>query len=639
MVLTPCLPFFLPFLLPFWGLLNPSLDRKEKELRALEAQRDAFPAIPAPEQETAVGMYMGGVFSPDASRWVQVDLGEVQQLEAVVVVPAYVASKWAYGFPVRYRVEASLTEDFAESETILNRSASDQPPPRGPVYIPVQALRVRYLRLIATRLAPHPQNVQRSIFCVGELMAFCNGRNVALRRAVTAPGSGESPPTWSLAHMVDGSTPFGLAMQSDGLKGRNGWHSAISKEQNTVKWVQVDLGGIFKLDEVRLVPARPSDFLERAGFGFPLRFRVEISTSADFQSGVVVFQTPKEDFTNPGGSVVGFPVTGVEGRYVRVTATKLWQRHQDFVFALAELEVVCGDQNVALNRRVEFLDETRTPAWCSEFLVDGRGSTGKLMDPQKWFEDMATRAGLEEEVEHLENSTAKERGLADRRGRVAFGGILLAAVGAAIAALFNVRRVRQREQRALREQIARDLHDEIGSSLASIVLMSERASRRGDVSALLEIGDLATGAAASMRSILWMLRGARVPTLGELRELLRANATQMLGGIDWTFKGSIEGGECRTELPLHRDIFLFYKEALHNVVRHSRAQRVWIFFGVEHRVLLLKVRDDGCGFDAAREFKSSGLANMRHRARQLGARLTVNSAAGRGTEVTLEVPL
>ena len=639
MVLTPCFPFLLPFLLPFWGFLNPSLDRKDRELRALEAQRDAFPVIPAPEQETAVGMYMGGVFSPDTSRWVQVDLGEVQHLEAVVVMPAYVASKWAYGFPVRYRVEASLTEDFAESETILDRSASDQPPPKGPVYIPVQALRVRYLRLIATRLASHPQNVQRSIFCVGELMAFCNGRNVALRRAVTAPGSGESPPTWSLAHMVDGSTPFGFGMQSDGLKGRNGWHSAISREQTTVKWVQVDLGKTFKLDEVRLVPARPSDFLERAGFGFPLRFRVEISTNADFESNVVVFQTPTEDFTNPGGNIVGFPVAGVEGRYVRVTATKLWQRYQDFVFALAELEVVCGGKNVALDSSVKSLDETRTLAWSPEFLVDGRGSTGRLIDPQKWFQDMAMRAGLEEEVERLEKSTANERSLADARGRVAFAGIFLAAVTAAVAALVHVRRVRQREQRALREQIARDLHDEIGSSLASIVLMSERASRRADISALLEIGDLATGAAVSMRSILWMLREAGVPTLGELRELLRANATQMLGGIHWTFEGSIDDGECLTELPLHRDIYLFYKEALHNVVRHSGAQRVWIFFDVEHRVLLLKVRDDGCGFDAAHEFTSSGLANMRHRAKQLGARLTVDSAAARGTEVTLEVPL
>jgi signal transduction histidine kinase len=631
------------FLMPFWGRGGSVLKRLEMERADLEAQRSGLPELPLFEQEQSVGMYIGGAFSPETSHSMQVDLGGIQDLDAVALVPAYVASKWAYGFPLRYRVEASMTEDFVESLTIVDRSARDQEPPRGPVYIPTKTLRCRYVRVTATRLAAHPLNPRRSLFCLGELLVFSGGRNVALRCRVTAPGSAESPPTWSLGYVVDGSTALGLAMRSDEVRGRNGWHSGISRKQDTFKWVQVDLGESRKVEEVRLVPARPSDFLERAGFGFPLQFRVEVSERPDFEQGAVVFETGAGDFVNPGGNEVGFPGCGLEGRYVRVAATKLWERHEDFVFALAELEVVSAGRNVARGRTVTSLDETVTGAWKAEFLVDGRGSSGLLLDSQKWLEEVARRVEVEGALRRVEGSLVEARRVEDGRtkallvgllaGVVALGGVVVGAV------LWRARRVRLSAERALRDQIARDLHDEIGSSLGSIVLMSERAIRKADVAALEEIGQLATDAAASMRGILWMVREAGVPTLGDLRETLRTNAAQMLGGREWVWEGSVGEGECRKPLPFHRDVFLFFKEALHNVVRHSGATHVWIWFGIERGVLKLGVRDDGKGFDPRGDFGGSGIANMRHRAEQLGATLQMEAAPGSGAQVWMEVPL
>ena len=230
------LALFAAFLMPFGASGDSVLKRLQMERADLEGQRSVLPELPVLEQEQSVGMYIGGAFSPENSHSMQVDLGEVQELDAVVLVPAYVASKWAYGFPLRYRVEASMTEDFAESLTILDRSAQDQEAPRGPVYMPTKALRCRYVRVTATRLAAHPLNAGRSLFCLGELLVFSGGRNVALRCRVTAPGSAESPPTWSLGHVVDGSTALGLAMRSDEIRGSNGWHSGVSRKQETLKW-------------------------------------------------------------------------------------------------------------------------------------------------------------------------------------------------------------------------------------------------------------------------------------------------------------------------------------------------------------------------------------------------------------------
>ena len=285
------------------------------------------------------------------------------------------------------------------------------------------------------------------------------------------------------------------------------------------------------------------------------------------------------------------------------------------------------------------LDETAIGAWKAEFLVDGRGSSGLLLDSQKWLEGVAKRAEVEGALRRVDASLVEAHRVADGRTKAVLGGILAGVVAAGGGVLWRARWLRRRAERMLREQIARDLHDEIGSSLGSIVLMSERALRKADVAALEEIGQLATDAAASMRGILGMVRQPEVPTLGDLRETLRANATQMLRGREWVWEGSVGEGECRKPLPFHRDVFLFFKEALHNVVRHSGATHVWILFGIERGALKLGVRDDGKGFDSSTDFGGSGISNMRHRAEQLGADFRIDAAPGSGTEVQLEVPL
>lgn len=621
------------------GLPGSGLKQLEAEQAELKKRRDALPEIPTPEQEMAVGMHVGDRVSPGVARWIQVDLGEVRKLDSVVLMPAYAASKWGYGFPVRYRVESSAEEDFRESQTLLDRGGWDHPIPRGPVFIEAPGVLCRYVRVTATALARHPLNVARSLFCLGEIFVFGEGRNLALRARVTAPGSAESLPTWSLRHVVDGSTAFGAPMRMDASRAGNGWHSAVSAVRETRKWVQVDLGGVFKIDEVRLVPARPSDFLDRAGFGFPERFCVEIAQTADFETRDVVFDTSEGDFLNPGGNVVGFPVEGREARFVRVVASRLWQRHRDFVFALAELEVISGGRNMALGRLVECLDETSTGTWKREFLVDGRGSAGALVDAQLWYRQLAERAEVEERLERLGQSAEEARREADARGRVLMWGVLGVVVVLGTGAVLKVRAVRRREEHRLREQIARDLHDEIGSSLGSIVLMSERAARKGDAAAIAEIGRLATEASASMRGILWMVRGSESLTLGELREALRGTAVQMLEGRTWEWAGPFEAAEACRELPFHRNVFLFFKEALHNVVRHSNAPCVWLGFCVESGALRVTVRDNGKGFDPSADFTGNGIPNMRRRAEELGARLRMESAPGTGTYIELEVPL
>ena len=160
----------------------------------------------------------------------------------------------------------------------------------------------------------------------------------------------------------------------------NGYHSAIEAKPDTTKWVQVDLGQSVPLDEVRLIPARPVDFPDTPGFGFPVRFRVEVSDNVEFTSAETITSQTAADWKNPGDKPVSFPAQGKQARFVRVTATKLWERTSDYVFALAEMEVLAGGTNAALGATVTALDSIEAGSWSRKFLVDGFDSRRKLGD-------------------------------------------------------------------------------------------------------------------------------------------------------------------------------------------------------------------------------------------------------------------
>jgi hypothetical protein len=166
-----------------------------------------------------------------------------------------------------------------------------------------------------------------------------------------------------------------------------GWHSGIEAKQDVVKWVQVDLGQSREIDQIGLVACHDNFNNIGAGFGFPARYRVEISDDAEFVKNVTVLQASPSprgadaaaakvdeqmDFPNPGVVPVRFAANKTV-RYIRVTATKLAPRMNDFIFALAELQALdASGRNVALGAAVTSLDSIEAaPRWGRANLTDG----------------------------------------------------------------------------------------------------------------------------------------------------------------------------------------------------------------------------------------------------------------------------
>ncbi|SFJ16096.1 DUF1553 domain-containing protein [Planctomicrobium piriforme] len=156
-----------------------------------------------------------------------------------------------------------------------------------------------------------------------------------------------------------------------------GYHSQISASRDAEKWVEIDLGRPVAISRIVLRPCHDDYGDVGAGFGFPVRFRItaRLEPEADQkpdQSLLVVDRTAA-DVSNPGLLPVEFPVAALEARYLRVSVTRLAERKNDFIFALAELEVFDQEgRNVAAQAAVTALDSIEAPIrWGRNNLTDG----------------------------------------------------------------------------------------------------------------------------------------------------------------------------------------------------------------------------------------------------------------------------
>ena len=224
---------------------------------------------------------------------------------------------------------------------------------------------------------------------------------------------------------------------------------------------------------------------------------------------------------------------------------------------------------------------------------------------------------------------------------------------AALVRYLSFRRLRERlrlleQQAALhkeRARIAKDIHDDLGANLTQIALLGELAQQdRGEPERAAErmgkISGTARQAIKSLDEIVWAVN-PRNDTLAHL--------------IDYTGQFAVDylrlaGIRCRLDLPdqtpqrelstdLRHNLFLVVKEALNNIVKHSRASEVWLRATASEQGLSITVEDDGCGFDHVPDNAlSDGLRNMRQRMTDIGGTFEIQSKPRVGTKVLLHLP-
>ncbi|HEY0975854.1 MAG TPA: two-component regulator propeller domain-containing protein [Flavobacteriales bacterium] len=227
-----------------------------------------------------------------------------------------------------------------------------------------------------------------------------------------------------------------------------------------------------------------------------------------------------------------------------------------------------------------------------------------------------------------------------------FYAVLAGVAGGLVYVVTRYRYGQQLRLQNVRNRIASDLHDEVGSSLSSITIGSRLAQRLGNgeseqVQEILErIGETSSSSLRSMSDIVWAIDPKN--DQGEaLVKRMRRVAAELLDskGIATRFEVDAQVEELKLSMDVRKELLLIYKEAVHNASKYSDARQVTIGLTLERGRLTLTVEDDGIGFDPALHSDGHGLSSMLRRSRSLRGDHTLRSSPGQGTTISVSVDL
>lgn len=232
--------------------------------------------------------------------------------------------------------------------------------------------------------------------------------------------------------------------------------------------------------------------------------------------------------------------------------------------------------------------------------------------------------------------------LASRGSGWASAAILGAALLLSISSIHKSRRSEQKHVEQIRQRIAADLHDDIGSNLGSLSLIARSA--RMDLIRLegpqeiahdlSEMESIARECSLAMRDIVWMWERSN-DSVGDLIERMRQTANRMLREMRFSFE--CQACEINTHLSIEakRHLFLFFKEALHNIMKHSRADQVRVRVWDENDQLAIEIRDNGNGLPGANSNHTPAVSKLQDRAHTLHGLLRIASNHDDGTRIQL----
>ncbi|TDH28051.1 hypothetical protein EXU57_06200 [Segetibacter sp. 3557_3] len=196
----------------------------------------------------------------------------------------------------------------------------------------------------------------------------------------------------------------------------------------------------------------------------------------------------------------------------------------------------------------------------------------------------------------------------------------------------------------IRNRVARDLHDDMGSTLSTINILSSMAKTKMTTDAvktaeyLSKISDNSQRMMEAMDDIVWSIK----PTNDSMQKIIarmREFATSVLEAkdIELQFTTDEDVYDVKLNMEARRDFFLVFKEAVNNAAKYSHASRVTVKLALKNKKLTMLVEDNGKGFDVPKADGGNGLGNMQKRAEAMNGTIDIESRPGNGTQVKVSI--
>lgn len=338
-------------------------------------------------------------------------------------------------------------------------------------------------------------------------------------------------------------------------------------------------------------------------------------------------------------------VIALEGKIaksLRIVGVRPYMMGDVKIHALSEIEVWSQGNNLA--KGLPLTRNCKEGSLSITTLTDGYTS-GKLISPYAtWLGQLAERGRIERELDILKPSQ-HQRAFESELNATWGSAMILGLTFLIPVFIVERRRLMSRDQLDhIRKRIASDLHDDIGSNLGSISLIARTARKdlvrqhgpEGIADDLGEVESIARESSLAMRDIVWLLE-RRQDTIGDLVQRMRETAGRLLREIDYTVECKSHKAAAKLSLDAKRHLFLFYKEAIHNVLKHSQANCVSIRLWDVDDKLALEILDNGIGLPMCNTPDRASVRKLEDRARVLDGLLEVISSKESGTQIRLFV--
>jgi signal transduction histidine kinase len=203
------------------------------------------------------------------------------------------------------------------------------------------------------------------------------------------------------------------------------------------------------------------------------------------------------------------------------------------------------------------------------------------------------------------------------------------------------------ELQGLRNNISRDLHDEVGSTLSSISLLSEtlKYTLNDKETEGKKISEQIGGNAQKMLNVMDDIVWAINPKEDGLKNMIvrmreQANENTEYYNIQLNFKVTPENfQDTKLNMLLRKNIYLIFKEIINNACKHSKCKIIDVSIEINDKRLMLTISDNGIGFDPEKESKRNGLRNIKERTTAIKGKLQINSMEGSGTKFVFQIPI
>ena len=623
------------------GLLAPLYTAQlEERLKTVDSELAQLASFSLRSGVGAIGHRSATHLKGDAMEWVQIELGQEDTFDQIVLVPSIFHGTQtgfrADGFPEEFRIVAGSTRD-PEGKVVASFSKKDQILPRiAPIVVPCPGTAASWVRLEATKLSPRAWDGKYELE-LAEIMIFKGQENIALHRPVTASSTEPVGGARDKRFIVDGFTPYLM----DAAQGEQSIAMVSGIGIGDAPAIELDLGEVQPINRLNFHATDLSDTAPQANdadYGIPRRMRVEGAKLADFSDAVPLAEYRATSIYDTGPIItLQFPETAC--RYARLTAIEPYISTLGDIkgsqIGIAEIEIFSKDRNVAIGKAVKANFPQIDPARQFSAITDGRNLHGNILPIRDWLGQLAQRHDLETErpliVAELNHRYFRQKMI------LKWMGWLTALLTAGIAATILIaRNLQKRKVAEIRERFAADLHDELGANLHTIRLLGDVAlsalnSPERLKTVLLRSQDLAERTNAAVR------QGINLYQFGELHENLaedmQRSAERILADIEHDI--SIEGREILNRLPpgTRADLFLFFKESLVNISRHSGASQFSIDLTAREKQIRMVISDNGRGIP---DSVNNGVpASLKRRAHLLGAQVFAGKSNHGGASITL----